>query len=159
MRTFDNFLLYENEFVIYLHGQFVFTNQHKNNLIEQFKSLKTDILSPLIRDNNKLVYFGGYYSQNDIYYLDQRIVKMEDLSPDSCLFFTRQTQLHYQQLFICRKKLYEQYFDDFKIDFKCLPELHIQVSPFIQVYTLNNHNQHKVINPYTFDNRYWKFSF
>lgn len=158
MRTFDNFLLYENEFVIYLHGRFVFTNQHKNNLIEQFKSLKTDILSPLIRDNNKLVYFGGYYSQNDIYYVDQRSLKMVDLSLDSCLFFTRNTQLHYQQLFICRKKVYKRYFNDFKIDFKHLPQLNVQVSPFIQIHTLNNHNQHDIIHPYTFDNRYWKFS-
>lgn len=158
MRNFDNFLIYENECVIYLHGQFVFTNEHKSNLIEHFKSLDTDILSPLIRNKKKLVYFGGYFSENDIYYLDQRILKMEELVPDSCLFYCRQTQHHYQQLFICRKIFYQQHFDNFKISIKHLPQIRIHATPFIQVCTFNNHSQQMIINPYTFENRYWSSS-
>ena len=158
MRDFDNFLLYENEFVIYLHGQFVFTNQHKNNLIEQFKSLETDILSPLIRNKHKLVYFGGYFSENDYYYLDQRILKMKELVPKSCLFFCQQTQLHYQQLFICRRKFYQHHFDNFEINRKSLSQFRIHVTPFIQIHTLNNHFQQMIINPYTFENKCWSCS-
>lgn len=155
MRNFNNFLIYENEFIIYLHGMFVFTNQHKNNLIEQFKSLETDILSPLIRDNHQLVYFGGYFLENDVYYLDQRLLKMKDLSQDSCLFFSRQTQHHYQELFICRKRFYNLHFDNFQMDIKELNQFRIHTTPFIQVQTLNNHSQQTIINPYTFENKYW----
>ena len=41
------------------------------------------------------------------------------------------------------------------MDIKELNQFRIHTTPFIQVHTLNNHSQQTIINPYTFENKYW----
>lgn len=162
MINFQHFILEKDEYIIYLNGNYIFTNEHKNYLIEQFQSLDVDILSPLIKNNKKkkqLVYFGGYYLEDgNIYYLDERIVNLNDLESDSNLYFTRPTQLHFQDLFICKKIFYNKHIKNFSIELSCLSKFSIYISPFIQICTSDSHFHHDIINPYSFENKYWKMS-
>ena len=159
MKEYENHTIDVDDYTIYLNGYFKFTDLDKCLLVEQFESLKTDILSPLIKNNNQLIYFGGYYKNNNIYYLDERLIKLADLNESSNFYFSRQTNLHFQDLFICTREFYQEHIHSIKTDLDNLKQFCIYTSPFIQINTGNNYERHNIINPYSFDNRHLETSF
>lgn len=159
MKKYEGYTLDIDDYIIYLNGYFKFTDLDKYLLVEQFESLRTDILSPLITNNNQLVYFGGYFKNNNIYYLDERLIKLEDLNESSNFYFSRQTGLHFQDLFICTREFYQEHIHNIKTDLDYLEQFCIYTSPFIQINTDNNYEHFNIINPYTFDNRHLETSF
>ncbi len=159
MKEYENHTIDVDDYTIYLNGYFKFTDLDKCLLVEQFESLKTDILSPLIKNNNQLIYFGGYFKNNNIYYLDERLIKLADLNESSNFYFSRQTGLHFQDLFICTREFYQEHIHSIKTDLDNLKQFCIYTSPFIQINTGNNYDRHNIINPYFFDNRHLETSF
>ena len=159
MRHYQHFFIYEQDYLIYLNGYFIFTNEDKDNLIEQIKSINADIVSPLIKNKETLIYFGGYSLENNIYYIDHQLIELKSIKTTSSFFFTRQTQLYYQDLFICKKTFYLNSLFNKNIDNHQLNSFTVFVTPFIQINTKNQPQSHKIIHPYNFEDKYLKFSF
>ena len=141
LKTCNNFYFITTNFYLKLSNNVIINIQNLNKLINCFNKNNYDILSPAIKFEDKLVYYGGILnSSNEFYYFNSNEVNLNN----GDLKYTKNTLIHFEDLYISKinnlLKLIEN-----KSLYNNLKDKKIMFNPFILAYLKENNYKYKFI--------------
>lgn len=93
----ENLIIFIKDIAIHINKNIVIDKNLIKQLYDQFKNNYCDILSPLIKHGNKLVYNGGFVNNdNSIYYINENDMSFNTKH----MLYTRQTLMYFKDLYI-----------------------------------------------------------
>jgi hypothetical protein len=147
LKSFGNLFFITNNYYLKISNNIILNIDNLNKLINCFKNNNYDILSPIIKSNNMLVYYGGILNKsNEIYYFNSNELDINNGE----LNYTKSTLIYFKDLYISKINNLLNLKDDKNL-YVNLSNKKIKVNPFILSYVKKNIYNYNYINFFNFE--------
>jgi hypothetical protein len=102
---YDISLLKPNDYCVFILDDYLINDKNIFELLENYIKTNSDVLSPTISCDNKLIYFGGIILNNKTYFFSENDMKY-DVFLNNNKKYVKNTTLFYPELFITNKSIY-----------------------------------------------------
>lgn len=134
----NNLEFKENRNYLFINGNFVLDIEKIKELEMQLEKSYCYVISPLIIYQNILEYFGGIINENDYNYVNEKLLKLNDINNNFWCLYNQGTMIPYLTLFMLKNKdnilcgiNIKNYMEE--IISICVKIKEIKVTPFVRI--------------------------
>lgn len=136
-----------NKVCLFFDKNVILDHKEIKSLFEYFNNSNCDILSPLIKHNGRLIYYGGFINNdNQIYYINSNDVSYKTKN----LHFVRSSLVHFKDLYICNIDNYIKLNENNDL-YNIIKNLNILFNPFINFQVKHNQYNFKFLLPFSME--------